>query len=102
MGQLRWEQGGKRLYNDSDSTNVVGPSGLLLSSYRTAYQEDSLNVDAKLSFDAIKYKDQTLTLEVEALNLLDRKNLSNLSTTATSQGTYALGRQFYFGVKYTF
>lgn len=102
MGQLRWEQGGERIYSDTTSPNTVGPSGLILSAYKTAYQQDSLNVDAKLSFDAIKYKDQTLTLEIEALNLLDRRNLSNISTTATTQGTYSLGRQFYFGVKYTF
>ena len=59
-------------------------------------------MDAKLSVDAIKYKDHTLTFELEALNLLDRKNLSNFNTTESSQGSYSLGRQFYVGVKYTF
>lgn len=103
MGQVRWEQGGKRIYTDSARSNKTpGPSGLNLLAYKTAHQEDTLNVDAKLSVDAIKYKDHTLTFELEALNLLDRKNLSNFSTTESSQGSYSLGRQFYVGVKYTF
>lgn len=103
MGVLRWEQGGKRIFSDTGKKNtVVGPSGLYLNAYKTGYQEDTLNIDAKLSIDAIKYKGQTLTLELEALNLMDRKNLSNISTTESTQGSYSLGRQFYAGIKYTF
>lgn len=101
MGQLRWEQGGERMFSVTNTT-VRGPSGRLLNAYETAHQPDTLNIDAKLSVDALKYKDHTLTLELEALNLLDRRNLSNIGNTRTSQGTYAMGRQFYLGFKYTF
>lgn len=101
MGQLRWEQGGNYIYSVSNTTKR-GPSGLLLNAYKTGHQPDTLNVDAKLSIDAIKYDSHTLTLEVEALNLLDRKNLSHVGATQTSQGTYSMGRQFYLGFRYTF
>lgn len=103
MGVLRWEQGGKRIFSDVGNKNTqLGPSGMYLNAYKEGQQEDMLNVDAKLSFDAIKYNNHTLTLELEALNLMDRKNLSNIGTTETTQGSYSLGRQFYAGIKYTF
>lgn len=96
--QVRWEKGGKRLIE----LDPIKTTGLWYRAYAEHDQENMLNADLKLSLDMIRYENQTLALELEALNLLNSKNIINTTTSSTNAGSYSLGRQFYLGLKYTF
>ncbi len=112
-GQVRWEQGGDRITYTGTVTTAnalsiydVVADGYLIK-YETIDQENMFNTDISIEYDIYEAKGAIFTLEASVLNLFDTVNLdystsTNLSTTTTPTAYYSMGRQFYFGGKYTF
>jgi hypothetical protein len=76
-------------------------NGLTTKEYESKHFGDIFNVDLNLDY-TLKYGENKLTLGVEVLNLLNRKNDASYSTSSSNIEGYAMDRQFYANVKYEY
>ncbi len=116
FAQVRWEQGGDRLVRSkvNPHTGVEGTTTYIpeddsrVNLFASGQQENFINTDLSLELDILKIKSSTLTLETSIMNIFNKQNLVvdtpglTTATTTSEDGSYALGRQFYLGGKYTF
>ncbi|MDO5531793.1 TonB-dependent receptor plug domain-containing protein [Sutterella sp.] len=96
---LRWESAADRLYQNGYAR---GSDGLRIYRFYTARSKQLFNADLAVNWDFLKAGDATLTLNFEVLNMFDRRNLVNTSTTSSASGTYMMGRQFFLGLTCTY
>ncbi len=94
---LRWEAESDQLLQDSDY-DIVLPNGKTAQGYVEETIESHFNMDLSVAWDVWKYKNQTFTLEADVYNLFNK----TYSPSASSSDEYTMGRQFYFGIRYTF
>ncbi len=96
---LRYESGGETLARLRNPSFVIGPDGNRASRYRIEDRHDTFNVDLAASVELFNYRRNKLSLEMDVTNLFDTKNKIDVNP---DNPTYARGRQFYMGLKYTF
>jgi hypothetical protein len=69
--------------------------------YESKHYKDSFTVDLTANYD-LKFKGNKLTFGVEVLNLLNRKNDADYSSSNNFVENYAMGRQFYANFRYEY
>ncbi len=94
---LRWEA--ESDYLMSQDEYYILPSGTRVRSYETETVDSHFNMDLSLAYDVWKYKKQTFTLEGDIYNVF---NHISSSYDVDGAPAYSMGRQFYFGFRYTF
>lgn len=96
---LRWESPADRLVQ---GTNIKGEDGKTYQSYTRVANQALFNADFQVGYDFFKWGQTTMTLNAQVLNVFDNRNFINVSTSSTSSGTYAMGRQFFLGMAVTY
>ncbi|PIE74350.1 MAG: hypothetical protein CSA19_00195 [Deltaproteobacteria bacterium] len=94
---LRYETGGETLLSLGKA--ITGPDGGKAKRYAIIDRHDTVNVDLSAELELVHYKGNILTLEMDVMNLFDKKNILNSNPKHPS---YAMGRQLYLGLKYKF
>jgi hypothetical protein len=96
----RYEKGvdGFRYVDDSGQSD---PNGRNTRNYESKHYGDTFTIDLSANYN-LKFGENKLSLGVEVLNLLNRKNDTSYSATSSNIDGYAMGRQFYANVKYEY
>ena len=95
---LRWESPADRLIKDGLQID----NGIRYQKYKTHKNKALFNADFSLQYDFYRHGDIIVTGSLDVLNIFNRKNLVNTSTTASDSGTYSMGRQFFAGLEARF
>jgi hypothetical protein len=96
---LRFEKGTEGLLQIGGYD--IAPDGLRMYRYIDYKYADTFLYDLSLEYDLLKYRGNTVTMRVDILNALDRKNVVNTTLSSTSHG-YIMGRQFIASIEYRF
>ncbi len=97
MPTLRYETGGETLL--SLRGTVTAPDGKDADRYAIVDRHNFVNIDLSAALELVHYRGNVLTLEMDITNLFDKKNVIDSDPQYPS---YAMGRQLYLGLKYTF
>jgi hypothetical protein len=105
-GVAWYQKGGKGLRLFSGTGGDLDPAGLPTRIFEVKNYRDVFNVDLSMHYD-LKFGENTMTLGVEILNLLNRKNDASMTGNSGSFGTplteeYSMGRQFYASLRYEY
>lgn len=85
----RYESPADRLIRLNDY--VFDEDRKLIRTYRSDKQKSLFNIDLNLAYDIYKTQQSAITMELQVLNLFDRRNM------LMSDG-YSMGRQFFLGL----
>jgi hypothetical protein len=83
------------------SGGLTAPDGKTTYVYESKNYKDIFTVDLSANYD-LKFKGNKLTFGVEVLNLLNRKNDADYSSSNSFVENYAMGRQFYANFRYEY
>jgi hypothetical protein len=97
----RYEKGVDGYKWISNSGGLTDPDGKNTKVYESKHYKDSFTVDLTANYD-LKIKGNKLTFGVEVLNLLNRKNDADYSSSNNFVENYAMGRQFYANFRYEY
>ncbi|PIE69515.1 MAG: hypothetical protein CSA21_02490 [Deltaproteobacteria bacterium] len=99
MPMLRYETGGETIASLKKPRQVMAPDGKMADRYEIRDRRDNFTMDLSAALDVLDYNEHVLTVEMDITNVFDKKNIINVDPDSAS---YAMGRQIYAGLKYTF
>jgi hypothetical protein len=97
----RYEKGVDGYKWVDDWGGLQDPDGKDTRVYESKHYKDSFTVDLTANYD-LKLRGNKLTFGVEVLNLLNRKNDADYSSSNSFVENYAMGRQFYANFRYEY
>ncbi|MFV0480896.1 MAG: TonB-dependent receptor plug domain-containing protein [Campylobacteraceae bacterium] len=111
FGVFRYQEGGKAVVRytaaNAGYPALTDPNGITTAIYEVGYYKNTFNIDLAAETD-IKIKGNKFIFGIEVFNLMNRKNDSRAVTgsystaTATTSGSYSMGRQIYANFRYEF